>query len=57
MTRRAGGTLRLREERSVTPRARGIAVAAILLALAGAAGDCAGQASEPGALAGAEAGR
>jgi hypothetical protein len=53
----AAGTLRLREKRNPTRRARRIAVAAILLTLAAATGDCAGRAQEPGALAAAEVGR
>ncbi|HEX6372645.1 MAG TPA: hypothetical protein VF006_27240 [Longimicrobium sp.] len=57
MTRGVAGARRLREKRSPTRRTRGIAAAAILLALAGAAGDCAGRAQEPGALAAAEVGR
>jgi hypothetical protein len=54
VTPRVAGARRLRETRRPTRRARGIAFAAILLALAGAAGDCAGQAQEPGAFAAAE---
>jgi hypothetical protein len=57
VTPRAAGALRLREKRGPTRRTRRIAVAAILLTLAGAAGDCAGRAQEPGALAAAETGR
>jgi hypothetical protein len=51
------GAPRLRERRDPTPGARRIAVAAILLTLAAATGDCAGRAREPGAVAAAKAGR
>lgn len=54
MTPRAAGSLRLREKRKPARRARLIAAAAILLALAGAAGDCAGRAQARAALAAAE---
>lgn len=57
MSPRAAGALRLREERSVTPRTRRIAVAAILLTLAAASGDCAGRVAEASGLAVAEVGR
>ena len=55
MTRRAARVLRLREDRGPTPRARRIAFAAILLTLAGTAGDCAGRVAETSGLAAAEA--
>lgn len=57
MTRKAAGALRLRETRRLTRRARRFAVAAILLALAAATGDCAGRAAETSDLPAAEVGR
>jgi hypothetical protein len=51
VTPRAAGALRLRDTRGPTRRARHVAVAAILLALAAAAGDCAGRAPSPDPLA------
>lgn len=54
MTPRAAGALRLREKRYPAGRARRIALAAILLTLAAATGDCAGRAAETPGLAAAE---
>ena len=57
MTRTAAGAPRLRERRHPTRRARRTAVAAILLALACAAGDCAGRAQAATGIAAAASGR